>query len=796
MKLFGFQEAAVRELLDKGVAFHNPDREDDWRDREPRNAPFVQILQAVTGAGKTPITASFLAEWARLRTRPLLVIWTSKTDSVVSQALTNLSPGGSYSSLVPGFTIMGLDELASNPSALEAGAGSLLFTGTTAMYNVEQRDGRRLHAKDALRTLDGIPQSIWERLAAMGDQKAGSHEIVIVYDEGQNNTDAQADLLLDLKPAAFLLVSATPESALTNKMRARAGIESADQLNEHRDRFVTFVETARVVDANLIKGTIELRNDLREPALVIGSMVEEQRRRASAAEAEGALFAPKAVYVCDTNIVRDEENAFEARRARPIVIWRDLVASGVDPDTIAIYAELKIGKDHPENCHLPADFEELRAGGYQHIIFNKRLEEGWDDPAVSLAYIDKWTESTRLITQLIGRVIRQPQPERRFADESLRTATIYVSIPNDKIRGVVENLRSEIGSTFLDRDRQWIRVFEDQAGVPVELPVIKGREQEIPRFALQSGADTLDAMIAVLAATPAFPSPARASDTDETTVKISVSDGSVSETIRAAVGRERERPVIELILEHLRSVFPDAREAIDQDRDLGRLPAATRARLKTKIARSSSAYASVRDLANGMARAYLDRVVFAETGDNPWSAKSAHLRSETGASAYVNSLHSRYDGMNHGELACASAIDELDLPWMRNPSGRDGYSINIPVYGSGSQRFFPDFLLFSGSRVCAIDPKGGHLLNDAIRDKLLAPLAISDGRTLEIILVALGTWTVDKSDALRQTSREDGVTAFTRVDGKVHTEHFAGWESWAKSLVPDTKPKKSPKKTA
>lgn len=783
MKLFGFQESAVRELLDKATAFYDPSRDDEWSDREPRHAPFVQILQAVTGAGKTPISTSFLAEWTKLRTRPLLVIWTSKTDSVTSQALANLSPGGSYTSLLPNFRAMGLDDLAANPSVLEPDAGNLLFAGTTAMFNVEAKDGRRLHDERAFVDDAGAGTSIWGRIAQLGDPKTGSHEVVVVYDEGQNNTDAQADLLLDLRPAVFLLVSATPESALTNKMRARAGIESVDQLNVHRDRFVTFVETARVVDANLIKGTIELRNDLREPKLVIGAMVEEQWRRAAASKAEGASFTPKAVYVCDTNIVGDEQRPFASRQARPIVIWRDLVAAGVAPESIAIYAELKVGADHPENCHLPADFDALRAGGYEHIIFNKRLEEGWDDPAVSLAYIDKWTESTRLITQLIGRVIRQPEPERRFADDTLRTATIYVSIPNDKVRGVVENLRTEIGSTFLDRDRQWLRVFEDQVGSPVEIAVIDGRGQQIPRFALKPADGTIDAMTTVLSTTPEFLDLERAVDTDETTVVVDVAKGDVREDVRRGTGRERERPVLELILEHLRSICPDARDAFDQDRDLvGRLPAKTRERLRARIARSSPAYQEARKLAEGMARAYLDRVRFTERSFGAWQTGPARLRSESGATTYINAIHERYDGMNPGEQACAAALDELGLPWMRNPAGRDGYSIDLPVYGSGSQRFFPDFLLFAGKRILAIDPKGGQLLNDAIRDKLLSPLTTSDGRMLEISLVSPGSWVIESDGNVRQVSRAEGVTAFVRQSGTLRAEPYSSWEAWARAL--------------
>jgi type III restriction enzyme len=139
--------------------------------------------------------------------------------------------------------------------------------------------------------------------------------------------------------------------------------------------------------------------------------------------------------------------------------------------------------------------------------------------------------------------------------------------------------------------------------------------------------------------------------------------------------------------------------------------------------------------------------------------------------------------MNPGELACAAALDELGFPWMRNPAGRDGYSIDLPVYGSGSQRFFPDFLLFAGTRILAIDPKGGQLLNDAIRDKLLAPLRTNDGRTIEILLVSSGTWAVETDGGVRQTSRTEGVTSFTRDRLTLTAQPHQGWEAWAQSLA-------------
>ena len=116
----------------------------------------------------------------------------------------------------------------------------------------------------------------------------------------------------------------------------------------------------------------------------------------------GAGFEPKAIYVCKTNLNQDDgspdlpSRPFAERRAPPILIWKHLVSKGVAPEDIAVYCELRFDRtDHPppEGFNLfsggEQDFAVFTAGNYKHIIFNLSLQEGWDDPTVGFAYIDK-----------------------------------------------------------------------------------------------------------------------------------------------------------------------------------------------------------------------------------------------------------------------------------------------------------------------------------------------------------------------------------------------------------------------
>lgn len=80
---------------------------------------------------------------------------------------------------------------------------------------------------------------------------------------------------------------------------------------------------------------------------------------------------------------------------------------------------------------------------HRHIIFNKKLEEGWDDPEAYIAYFDEETNSARRIRQLIGRVIRQPGAEH-FSSELLNTAHLLVNAPNERFDAIVKALQKSL----------------------------------------------------------------------------------------------------------------------------------------------------------------------------------------------------------------------------------------------------------------------------------------------------------------------------------------------------------------
>ena len=113
------------------------------------------------------------------------------------------------------------------------------------------------------------------------------------------------------------------------------------------------------------------------------------------------------VRMCRPFPMRSASTQCSSRSSRYLVEEK-----GVSPNAIAIYADLTFHKGgKPDFVNVfskkESDFDEFQAGNYQDIIFNLALQEGWDDPACYLAYIDKSMGSNIQVQQIIGRVLRQ-----------------------------------------------------------------------------------------------------------------------------------------------------------------------------------------------------------------------------------------------------------------------------------------------------------------------------------------------------------------------------------------------------
>lgn len=153
---------------------------------------------------------------------------------------------------------------------------------------------------------------------------------------------------------------------------------------------------------------------------------------------------------------------------------------------------------------------------------------------------------------------------------------------------------------------------------------------------------------------------------------------------------------------------------------------------------------------------------------------------------FKNAVHEGYAGLNGLEGHFAEALDRTGLAWCRNPS-RSGYGIPLVAVGE-TEKFYPDFLVWTSRRVLCIDTKGGHLVRETAGRKLLHIKAKARAdRSLDIQFVSEGKWS---SELLKVSP--DGYTQWGLNDeGKLKVKHFESLDKLLAALTAEkvsTKP--------
>ena len=465
-----------------------------------------------------------------------------------------------------------------------------------------------------------------------------------------------------------------------------------------------------------------------------------------------------------TNINQDDgttdlaSRPFAERRAPPILIWRHLLDKGIDPKDIAVYCEVRFERTDnppPEEFNLfsggEQDFAVFTAGNYKHVIFNLSLQEGWDDPAVSFAYIDKSMGSAVQVEQIIGRALRQPGA-RHYPDVELNTATFFVRVDDrQEFPRILAMVRSKLGAELPDVE---VRGYEDSRD--------RQRATQQPKMMLQvpeihiDAADAEEAMASVMDEVHDY----RRDDVNT----VGAGDAIV---VRQTVGGGGQGTVQELVSPHsnrvmarwvvrreMRTLFPRSVAAVEWDDH----------RFDARVEITSAAAAALRDDAEKLVDAYLEgsSLVFEE--GNPYTVGALHVNPAK-AKPFTNALHDSYD-LNGLEQPVAEALDATGYSWARNPS-QSGYS--IPMLDKGdTQRFFPDFLVWKDGVVFALDPKAPLLLAKDAGRKLLNIQDERKQRKVLVRLISRGKW----SEQLTQTSAS-GYTVFSAYSstGKPKAKH-------------------------
>jgi type III restriction enzyme len=756
MELFSFQIEASSKIAERFQTY----AEDPLTVTRNKTVPFYQNLSAITGSGKTVILADAIEQIrSRLPIEPI-VLWLSKGRVVVWQTYNNLS-SGKYAGLLGGYQVKAL--LDCKAADVEDSTRGLLLVATVGKFNQKDKDlgGRKIFKV----ALDIAEQSLWDLLKTRKDDKNRRRPFIVVYDEGHNLSDQQTKLLLELDPDGLIAASATmriPEALTKTIERLQEDKNWTDQ------DFVTAVKSAEVVESGLVKRHIMLGGYVTPMEAAVNDLLSTLRKAEEEAKKLGLPIRPKAIYVATTNTVdgvssrEDVSRPFRERMARPVLIWRHLVEHGkVDPAEIAVYCDLKFDSkaQPPPTFNLfsggDTDYDRFMAGNYRHIIFNLSLQEGWDDPECCFAYIDKEMGSPDQVTQIVGRVLRQPGAQH-YPSAILNTASFYIrtdekGVVEDIIEDVARKLASEAPEISLSISKSY-----SGAGRPILDPK---KERTVPVVSVNSAA--AKAPIAeIIRRIPNY----------QNNPEDTVGKGGRIQVLQSIGQGDGVMPKEEWVeVEHSNRVtarWVFLREIQRRHRKAAHLCDIELPKFDALVEYNSPAAEVIRDAAEKIADAYAEYSIILQNGlDDPHKIGPIPVNPSK-VVKFQNAVHSGYSDLNEFEREFAVALDKCKKPWCRNPS-QGGFE--IPLLDRGNTKTFnPDFLVWADSKhVVAIDTKGDHLIVEDAGRKLFHIDARGGGPRLAIRLVTQGEWHA-RGGEIGKNAGTAGFTVWTLKNGKPH----------------------------
>ncbi|MEK7476337.1 MAG: hypothetical protein AAB152_11990 [Candidatus Coatesbacteria bacterium] len=777
IELLGFQEQASNQVAARVVEYHSSPVT-VGRGGVQRRIPFLQLLNSITASGKTLILADAVSSIAKHWPVKPIVLWLSKASVVVAQSYANLDAGGAYHGLLDGFEVRTLADY--DESELSGSVDSFLFFATTGTFNQEKKGEGSLNVFKS--AIDEAAKSTWESLKHRPNGQGGRRPLLIVYDEAHNLSDQQTTLLLELEPDAFLLSTATSRLPPLFEKEVIGHLKSVGSLSDAD--LVTQVDAAEVALSGLIKNEINLVGRQAPMEDVVAELMKDLRKARRAATDAGLPGVPKAVYVCKTNVTElsgerdDPKQPFAQRRSPPILIWRHLTEKlKVNPSTIAVYCDLKTDRGHP----LPEDFilfkggdrdyQSFVDGNYEHIIFNQSLQEGWDDPLVYFAYIDKSMGSRVQVEQIIGRLLRQPG-RVRYADQRLNTAEILVRVEATGVfEEVVTSVEQKIQPGSLD-----IKVTISKPGGRAKVEFAAKGQFSVPLAALitERAEKRIAEYIDKMSDYRGDPGSNIRGQGKRVSVRRVVGGAGGQAFVWEEVGESASVLARWLFAREVARVHKGALGvAVTSNSD------GTPTKFDAKVGFASRAASHVTDVARKVGEAFVDQVYLKLRGPNPYRIGPV-LVDPDAVATFKNAIHKGYDDLNSLELDFARALDKTGHPWCRN-SSRSGYSIPLPQSGK-TVNFFPDFLIWHDHTVYAIDTKGSHLHADAAR-KLVSIKAANES-TDRVYVRFVSEGVVEESGAQADSS---GYTVWSfKPNGQKDFNHCDSMsEALAACLVPD-----------
>lgn len=767
-----FQLRAAGELSQMLATYPAPPFKKQYNTDTGDVLPFLCRLRAITGSGKTPmlsLCASNLGD--------AIILWTTNRGAVISQTVTNLSSGGKYSSLLPENTqILRLSDMTSSDwnEVCTNRTGLTIILSTVALFNREG-DVLNVHKERGDTTY-------WQMLAGKGSESR-VRDFYVVYDEAHGGTTAQFTRLTELNPRAFILASA---SELPDGLSDLLPGKTPDDKSKSLLAQTVVVPTIEVVEAGLLKTRLFLVdcNTTRLDAL------KEANDKWIALSNKLSKYNEQPIICCIVNST-----------IAGLEVWDSLTQSlGVNPNRVAVHLA-NVDKAMAEaNPNAPWSLlidthkakktpETLRKDGFTHLIWNLSLREGWDEPWAYVAYLDGTAKSLIDISQKIGRFLRQPNATP-FEDGDLNSAYFYFNVSDEDFATVVKNTQSELSNQGYEVIS--IKSFAARPNISIESKVKKLTEIEKVSESFGEDLNALDTIL--LENVPLFASEDLHAHGRVSTRVIDLRNNKEDGSLRKDEKRQdnTEISVWDYLISRLSSI--DSRVARKNGTCFTSF-VKDHKRLRQKMQSGSPAMNTLNASLSNIVKRLNDEFRLEYEPDQVYAVKPFNLvspdlqtdddikRERYRVREFNNALHANYNGMNAFEVRIADALDTMGLEWCRNPA-KTGYNIPIPEIGEGTTNFYPDFLLWSPKNVIwAIDPKGTHLVNDAIRTKLLGVSDVADLPTkIRVAFVLEGEYELG-SDKRPQLRNKNGYSIITKHSTGIKAKKFLSLDLLVKEFL-------------
>jgi len=722
-ELHQYQITAAQELANRYIDYQNNSSKPKTKEGEV--IPIILTLASITGSGKTAMLTKTVNNIFDYHTsiKPI-IFWLGYSKVIVEQTLNKLGAVDGYKSLILTAEVKSFVDISSRD--IEEANIPLIYVDTVQKFNVKKNEDRKNQGRKIFGVEeDKESQSKWNLIVERKTQVGIKRPLVIVYDEGHHLSSQQVEKILELNPQGIILASGTP--TYSEKLK-----NYVDRLRELNYELETHTSIDEIVNKHqMVKHTIALGGYKSPMEVMLNKILQDLR------ELEGLtqnypqfktpkIKRPKVIYVCKTNVLEvdhfekdDIEVPFEQRKAPPIMIWRHLRSQGVLTDNIAIFADIEVSKD--ERYLLKEEFkknlfgksglkdntyEEFIEKDYQHIIFNRSLAEGWDDPMVYLAYIDKTIGSEVAVEQIIGRVLRQPNC-RYYLDEKLNKAYFYIRVDEDEVfRKIINELRNRLGG-----EDSPIKVREEKLIDKIDVPLKLGKKRNVPKLTPETKhiEKKLQAIVDSIPNYDDFPEKTGNKATMEWT------EYKLGDKEQLEIRRKEEL----YLTNQVRARVILQRAIIDKISKVWNIIENWMEKFDALICWGSKANDELNNYANQLVNTYLNEMFLKVNLDDPYVVKGIKVeRDESKCHKFKNALHEKYSGLNGLEVKTAYVLDSLGIDWCRNPYF-SGYGIELIDEGK-TKMFYPDFLLWpNDDTLICLEVTGEHLEEEKLKRKLV-----------------------------------------------------------------------------